>query len=192
KTVVAQADLNKVKGDLAAGLGQKVKDDIKNKAGKDTVLPDTESVDVAVSADHQPGDEVPNFMATVTAKGRATTVSEDRLKRLLHDALLRTVTDGYHLTDDPLKLDYKEVQHDDSGGVVWDASAAGFQATAVNEPVLRQKISGKSPKEAVAYVQGHMDAISASVALSPPFVPWLPFISNNVKFRTQVQNTNPG
>ena len=104
----------------------------------------------------------------------------------------RTVIPGYHLTDDPPKLDYKEVQHDDNGGVVWEATANGFQATAVNEADLRQKVSGKSPKDAVTYIQGHMDAQAANVMLSPPFVPWLPFIASNIHFRTQVQNTTPG
>ncbi|GAC1334151.1 MAG: hypothetical protein NVSMB17_15430 [Candidatus Dormibacteria bacterium] len=192
KTVVAVADLERVKQQLGAGLSQKVKDALKAKAGKDTVLADTEVIDLAVTADHQPGDEVPNFNATVTAKGHTTTVSEDRIRQLLRDALLRTVIDGYHLTDDPAKLDFKEVQHDDNGGVVWDGSASGFQATAVNEADLRQKVSGKSPKVAAEYVKSHIDALSTSVTLNPPFVPWLPFIASNIHFRTQVQNTAPG
>jgi hypothetical protein len=192
KTVVAQADLDKAKAQLGAPLTQKVKDDLKAKAGKETVLADTVTTDLTVSADHQPGDEVPNFNATVVAKGRATTVNEDKVKEVLLAALQRTVITGYHLTDDKPKLDYREVQHDENGGVVWDASASGFQATAVNEGDLRQKLSGKSPKEAVAYVQGHLDAQAANVSLSPPFVPWLPFISGNIHFREQVQNATPG
>ena len=192
KTVVSVADMEKAKAQLGPGLTQKVKDDIKGKAGKDVVIADTQAVDLTVTGDHQPGDEVPNFNATVTAKGRATTVNDDRVKQVLRDALLRTVISGYHLTDDPVKLDYKEVQHDESGGVVWDASASGFQATAVNETDLRQNISGKSAKDAAVYVRSHMDALSTNVVLSPPFVPWLPFIAGNIHFRTQVQNTAPG
>jgi hypothetical protein len=192
KTVVAQSDIDKVRQTLGDQLSQKVKDDLKAKAGKDTILTDTQTVDVSVAADKQPGDEAPNFNETVTVKGKATSVSDARVKEILLTALKRTVTPGYHLTDDPPKLDYKEVQHDDNGGVVWDATATGFQATAVNESDLRGKIAGKSPKDAATYVKGHYDAQSSSVTISPPFVPWLPFNGGNIKFRTQVENTTPG
>ncbi|HEV1997119.1 MAG TPA: hypothetical protein VGR61_03185, partial [Candidatus Dormibacteraeota bacterium] len=191
KTVVGQADIDKTKNTLGATLGQKVKDDIKTKAGKDTVLADTQNVDIGISTDHQAGDEVPNFNATVTAKGKATTVSEDKLKAILKAALDAQVIAGYHLTDDKGKLSYTLVQHDENGGAVWNGSASGFQATAVNEADLRGKVTGKSPKAAIEYVQSHLDAQSASVTINPPFVPWLPFIGNNIKFRTQVQNPTP-
>ncbi|MGI8609149.1 MAG: hypothetical protein ACR2MY_07995 [Candidatus Dormibacteria bacterium] len=192
KTVVGQADIDKTKNALGATLSQKVRDDIKAKAGKDTVLADTQTIDVSISTDHQPGDEVPTFNATVTVKGKATTVSEDKLKALLKASLDAQVIAGYHLTDNVPKLTYTLVQHDENGGAVWNGSASGFQATAVSENDVRAKVSGKSPKEAVAYVQGHLDAQSASVTISPPFVPWLPFIAGNIKFRTQVQNAAPG
>ena len=192
KTVVGQADIDKTKNALGATLTQKVKDDIKAKAGQDTVMGETESFDVSISTDKNVGDEVPNFNATVVVKGRSATVNEAKLQQILKDALTAQVIAGYHLTDDKPTLSYTMVQHDDNGGVVWNASASGFQATAVNESDLRSKVSGKSPKEAVAYVQGHLDAQSASVSISPPFVPWLPFISSNIHFRTQVQNPTPG
>ncbi|MFN2465386.1 MAG: baseplate J/gp47 family protein [Candidatus Dormibacteria bacterium] len=191
KTVVGQSDIDKVKQALGEALTAKVKTDLQAKAGKDTVLADTLTTDVAVAADHQPGDEVPNFNATVTVKGHATSVSEDKLKSLLLAALTRQVIPGYHLTDDKPKIAYKEVQHDDNGGVVWDGTASGFMATAVNDGDLRTKVSGKSPKEAVSYVKGHYDAQSATVTISPPFVPWLPFNGSNIHFRTQVENTTP-
>jgi hypothetical protein len=192
KTVVAQADIDKAKLQMGEPLTQKVKDDLKTKAGKDTILTDTQGVDVTVSSDHPAGDEVGDFNVTVVAKGKATSVSEDKLKGLLLDALKRQVISGYHLTDDKPKLDYKEVQHDENGGIVWDASASGFMATAINDADLRSKISGKSPKEAVAYVKGHLDAKSAAVTISPPFVPWLPFNGGGIHFREQVENTTPG
>ena len=191
KTVVGQADIDKTKNTLGGTLTQKVKDDLKAKAGKDSILEDTQSITVDISTDHQPGDEVPNFNATVTVKGKATTVNQDKLNAVLTTALQSQVISGYHLTDDKPKLSLQEVQHDENGGVVWNASASAFQATAVNESDLRTKISGKSPKEAAAYVQGpqsHLDALSASVTISPPFVPWLPFIGSNIHFKTQVQN----
>ena len=188
---MGQADIDKVKIALGATMTQKVKDDIQGKAGKDTVIADTQTVDVSVSTDHQPGDEVPNFSATVTARGKATTVSDVKMKAILLDALKRQVISGYHLTDDKPKLDYKEVQHDDTGALVWDGTASGFMATAINDADLRNKISGKSPKEAVAYVKGHLDASAANVSISPPFVPWLPFIGGNIQFREQVENTTP-
>jgi hypothetical protein len=191
KTVVAQADIDKTKGALGATLTQKVKDDIKGKGGTDTVLPDTESVDVSINTDKQPGDEVPTFNATVTAKGRAITVSDAKMKALLLAALNRQVISGYHLTNDKPKLVYTEVQHDDTGAVIWDGTASGFMATAINDADLRSKISGKSPKEAGTYIQGHLDARAANVSISPPFVPWLPFIGGNIQFREQVENTTP-
>jgi hypothetical protein len=192
KTVVGQVDIDKTKNTVGATLTQKVKDDIKAKAGKDSVLADTETVDVSIVADHAPGDEVATFNATVTVKGKATTVSEDKLKAVLKAALESQVITGYHLTDDKANVSYTLVQHDENGGAAWNGSAAGFQATTVNEGNLRGKVSGKSPKEAVAYVQGHLDAQSASVSINPPFVPWLPFIASNIRFRTQVQNASPG
>ncbi|MDQ6748870.1 MAG: hypothetical protein M3010_12295, partial [Candidatus Dormibacteraeota bacterium] len=192
KTVVSQADIDKTKQALGDTLSQKVKDDLKTKVGKDTILADTQTIDVAVATDHQPGEEVPNFNATVTVKGKATSVSEDKLKQVLLDALQRQVISGYHLTDDKPKLAYKEVQHDENGGVVWDGTASGFMATAINESDLRTRVRGKSPKEAVTYVQGHYDARSATVTINPPFVPWLPFNGGNIRFRTQVENTTPG
>jgi len=195
KTVVGQVDIDKTKNALGATLTQKVKDDIKAKAGKDSVLADTETTDVSIVADHAPGDEVATFNATVTVKGKATTVSEDKLKAVLKAALESQVITGYHLTDDKAKVSYTLVQHDENGGAAWNGSAAGFQATTVNENDLRTKISGKSPKAAAAYVQGpqsRLDALSASVAINPPFVPWLPFIASNIHFKTQVQNATPG
>ncbi|MEA2683387.1 MAG: hypothetical protein QOK05_1715 [Chloroflexota bacterium] len=191
KTVVGQADIDKVKQQVGDTLTQKVKDDLKNKAGKDTVIADSIGIDVSTSTDKQPGDEVANFSETVTVKGKATTVNDQKVKDLLLAALKRQVISGYHLTDDKPKLDYKEVQHDETGGMVWDGTASGFMATAINDADLRGKISGKSPKEAVTYVQSHLDAKAANVSISPPFVPWLPFISGNIHLREQVENTTP-
>lgn len=191
KQVVSQTDLDTAKKELGDQLGQKVKDSLKQKAGSQKIIDETQTVTVDASYDHKAGDEAANFNANVTAKGQATTFDENRMKQVLLDALKRQAPGGYALTDDPPKLDYHVAQKDDKGKVIWDASASAFMAAAVNKDDLRSHITGQSGAKAKAYILGHIDASDVVVRQSPSFIPWLPFIGGRIDIKEQVQNNTP-
>ena len=192
KTVVSQADQDGVKKALGDQLTQKVKADLQKNAGTQKLLDETLQVAVDASFDKKPGDEAPNFNATVTVKASQTSLDDSKVKQVIKNALHRTIPHGYEFTDNPLKLDYKLAQHDDKGGVVLDAKASGFMQTAINRDDIRNHISGQSIAKARAYIQGNIDSSSVVIKESPSLIPWLPFISSRIDVSTTVQNPQPG
>jgi hypothetical protein len=192
KTVVSQADEDGVKKSLGDQLTQKVKTDLQKSAGSQKLLDETLQVAVDATFDKKPGDEAPNFNATVTVKASQTSLDDAKVKDVIKNALHRTIPRGYEFTDNPLKLDYKLAQHDDKGGVLLDAKASGFMQTAINKDDIRSHISGQSIAKARAYIQGNIDSSSVVIKESPALIPWLPFISSRIDVSTTVQNPQPG
>ena len=187
KQIVSQADLDNAKKTLGDPLTAKVQQDLASKTAGLKLLPETQGVDVAVQADRKAGDEAPNFTATVTANGHATTVDDAKVKQALRQALLGQVPAGYTLTDDPLKIAYKLASHDDTKGtVVFDSSASGFMATAIDAKQLQSQLAGKSPKAARDYIRGHVDATDIIIHESPSFIPYLPLLSGRIDIKRQV------
>jgi hypothetical protein len=191
KQVVSQTDLDTAKKELGDQLEQKVRDSLKQKAGGQKIIDETQSISRDANYDHKAGDEAGNFNANVTVKGQATTFDEGKMKDVLLGALKRQAPGGYALTDDPPKYDYHVAQKDDKGKVIWDASASAFMAAAVNKDDLRSHITGQSGQKAKAYIQGHIDASDVVVRQSPSFIPWLPFIGGRIDIKEQVQNNTP-
>ena len=191
KQVVSQTDLDTAKKELGDQLTQKVKDDLKQKAGSQKIIDETQTTTVDANYDHKAGDEAANFNANITAKGQATSFDENKMKQVLTDALKRQAPAGYTLTDDAPKLDYNVAQKDTKGGVVWDATASGFMAVAVDQNSLKKNITGQSPAKARSFVLGHVDANDVVIKETPSFIPWLPFIGGRIDIRQQVQNNTP-
>ncbi|MFY9616051.1 MAG: hypothetical protein WAT58_11695, partial [Candidatus Dormiibacterota bacterium] len=98
---------------------------------------------------------------------------------------------GYQLTDDAPKFDYHVAQKDDKGMVIWDATASGFMAVAVNIDDLKKNVTGQSPTKARSYILGHIDASDVRISQVPSFVPWLPFLGARIDIKEQVQNNTP-
>jgi hypothetical protein len=192
KTVVSQTDQDKVKLALGAQLTAKVNADLAKNAGTQKLLPETLTIAVDASFDKKAGDEAPNFNGTVTVKGTEYSVDDAKVKHVLTEALRRQAPSGYTLTDNALKLDYKLVQHDDKGGVIFNGSASGFMATAINKDDIRSHITGKSIAKARAYIHGNIDSSNIIISESPSLVPWLPFIGSRIDVKTTVENPQPG
>jgi len=191
KTVVSQQDLDKAKAQLGDPLVQKVKDELRQKAGKDKYLQETEKVDVSETADHKAGDEAQNFNASVQVSGHVTTVDDAAVKQVLMKALEKQVPRDYQLTNDTPAIIYKVASHDDQGNVSFTTSAAGFMATAIDVAGLQKALAGKSPKDAQTYIRTRVDQVDVRIHLSPSFMPWLPWIGNRIEIRRQVENTHP-
>jgi hypothetical protein len=191
KVVVSQTDLDSAKKDLGDQLTQKVKDELKQKAGGQKIIDETQAITVDATFDHKAGDEAGNFNANISAKGQATSFDESKMKDVLVGALKRQAPSGYTLTDDPPKLDYHVAQKDAAGMVIWDASASGFMAVAVNIDDLKKNITGQSPAKARSYILGHIDASDVVIKETPSFVPWLPFLGARIDIKEQVQNNTP-
>jgi hypothetical protein len=192
KTVVSQGDQDGVKKSLGDQLTLKVKADLQKSAGSQKLLDETLLVAVDASFDKKPGDEAPNFNATVTVKASQTSLDDAKVKQVIKNALGRTIPHGYAFTDNPPKLEYKLAQHDDKGGVVLNATASGFMQTAINKDDIRSHISGQSIAKARAYIQGNIDSSNVVIKESPSLIPWLPFISSRIDVSTTVQNPVPG
>jgi hypothetical protein len=192
KTVVAQTDLDKVKKALGDQLTTKVNADLAKSAGTQKLLAETLTIAVDASYDKKAGDEAANFNATVTVKGAEDSLDDAKVKQVLTEALRKQAPGGYTLTDNPLKLDYKLVQHDDKGGVVLNGTASGFMATAINKDDIRSHVTGKSIKQARAYIHGNIDSTNIIISESPSLVPWLPFIGGRIDVKTTVENPQPG
>ena len=192
KTVVSQTDQDNVKKSLGDQLTLKVKTDLQKTAGSLKLLDETLQVSVDATYDKKPGDEAPNFNATVTVKASQTSLDDAKVKQVIKNALRRTIPHGYDFTDNPPKLDYKLAQHDDKGGVLLDAKATGFMQTAINKDDIRNHISGKSIAKGRAYILSTIDASSVVIKESPSLIPWLPFISSRIDVSTTVQNPQPG
>jgi hypothetical protein len=191
KTIVSQQDLDKAKAQLGDPLVQKVKDELKQKAGKDKYLSETEKLDVAPTYDHKAGDETDKFNASVQVTGHVTTVNDGKVKDVLFKTLQKQVPKDYQLTNDTPTISYKVGSHDDQGGVSFTASAAGYMATAIDVSGLQKALAGKSPKDAQTYVRTHVDQVDVRIHLSPSFMPWLPWISGRIDIKRQVENTRP-
>jgi hypothetical protein len=190
--VVAQTDLDKVKKALGDQLTTKVNADLAKSAGTQKLLAETLTIAVDASYDKKAGDEAANFNATVTVKGTEDSLDDAKVKQALTEALRKQAPGGYTLTDNPLKLDYKLVQHDDKGGVVLNGTASGFMATAINKDDIRSHVTGKSIKQARAYIHGNIDSTNIIISESPSLVPWLPFIGGRIDVKTTVENPQPG
>jgi hypothetical protein len=191
KTVVSQQDLDQAKSKLGDPLVQKVKDAINQKTSGLKQLEDIKT-DVNAQYDRKAGDEAQNFNATATANGHVVAVDDNKVKQVILNALKRQVPAGYALLSDQLKRDYKVAQLDDTGNVVFDANGSGFYATAINTDQLGSKIAGKSPAGARGYIVGNVDSIDVIIRLSPPFMPWLPWIGSNIHISEKVSNPTPG
>jgi hypothetical protein len=192
KQVVSQTDLDQVKKDIGDQLTQKVRADLKQKAGTQTLIGETEQISVDAQYDHKAGDEATNFNATITVKGQQYSFDESKMKAVLLAALKRQAPSGYTLTEDAPKFNYHVVQHDsNSGAVTWEASASGFMAVAVDIDGLKKNITGQSAAKARSYVLGHIDASDVIIKQAPSFMPWLPFISGRIDVHEQVQNNTP-
>jgi hypothetical protein len=192
KTVVAQTDEDNVKKTLGDQLTTKVKADLQKSAGNQKLIPETLTITVDASFDKKAGDEAANFNATVTVKGTDYSLDDGKVKQALTEALRKQAPGGYTLTDNPLKLDYKVVQHDDHGGVTLSGTASGFMATAINKDDIRSHIAGKSIAKARAYIHGNIDSSNIIISESPSLVPWLPFIGSRIDVKTTVENPQPG
>ncbi|HXA42560.1 MAG TPA: hypothetical protein VNV65_06570 [Candidatus Solibacter sp.] len=193
QTVVSQTDQDKVKKTLGDQLTTKVQADLQKTAGSQRLLAETLVVSVDASYDHKPGDNVPNFTATVTVKASETSLDDAKVKQVLTDALKKQAPAGYTLIDTPKpKLAYTVAQHDDKGGVILNGTASGFMATAINKDDIRTHITGKSIKQARAYIQGNLDSSNVIITESPSLVPWLPFMSSRISVNTTVENATPG
>ena len=193
QTVVSQTDQDKIKKSLGDQLTTKVQADLQKAAGSQKLLSETLVVSVDASYDHKPGDNVPNFSATVTVKGTETSLDDAKVKKVLTDALKKQAPAGYDLIDTPKpKLDYSVAQHDDKGGVILNGTASGFMAAAINKDDIRSHITGKSIKQARAYIQGNIDSSNVIVSESPSLVPWLPFMAARITVNTTVENATPG
>ncbi len=193
QTVVSQTDEDKVKKSLGDQLTTKMQADLQKNAGSQKLLAETLVISVDASYDHKPGDNVPNFTATVTVKGTETSLDDAKVKQVLTDALKKQAPVGYTLIDTPKpKLTYTVAQHDDKGGVILNGSASGFMATAINRDDIRSHITGKSIKQARAYIQVNHDSSNVIITESPSLVPWLPFIGSRISVTTTVENATPG
>ena len=189
--VVSQTDLDQAKKDLGDQMTQKVIGDLKQKAGSQTIIAETQTTSADANYDHKAGDASANFNANITAKGQATSFDENQMKQVLTDALKRQAPSGYTLTSDAPKLAYNVAQKDTNGGVVWNATASGFMAVAVDQNSLKQSITGQSSAKARSYVLGHIDANDVVISETPSFIPWLPFFGGRIDIRQQVQNNTP-
>ena len=192
KTVVSQADQDGVKKSLGDQLTTKVKADLLKSAGTQKLLDETFVLSVDATFDHKPGDEVPNFNGTVTVKASQVSLDDAKVKEVLKAALKKQAPAGYDLTDNPPKLAWTLVQHDDKGGVVLNGSASGFMASAINKEDIRSHITGKSIAKARSYIQSNIDAKNVFISESPSLVPWLPYIGGRINIYTTVENTTPG
>ena len=192
KTVVAQTDQDKVKKALGDQLTTKVNADLQKSAGNQKLIAETLTVTVDASFDKKAGDEAANFNATVTVKGTEYSLDDGKVKQALTEALRRQAPGGYTLTDNPLKLDYKVVQHDDHGGLTLSGTASGFMATAINKEDIRSHVAGKSIAKARAYIHGNIDSSNIIISETPSLVPWLPFIGSRIDIKTTVENPQPG
>jgi hypothetical protein len=195
KTIVSQQDLDKAKSQLGDPLVQKVKDELKQKAGKDKYIQETEKIDVTPTYDHKVNDEYAScpcqFNGSVQVTGKVTTIDDQKVKDVLMKALQKQVPKDYQLTNDTPAITYKLASHDDQGGLSFTASAAGFMATAIDVSGLQKALAGKSPKDAQTYVRTHVDQVDVRIHLSPSFMPWLPWIGGRIDIKRQVENTHP-
>lgn len=195
KTVVAQLDIDNLKKSLGDQLTQKAKDDLKKQAGANKLLDETMVVSVDIQPDHKAGDEVGNFNATVTVKAQVTTVSDDAVKKAIKHALEKQLPNGYELLTDgnsAPKIDYRLVQHDDKGNVIFDGVASGFEAVKVDTEDVRKHVAGKSPHDAQTYIRQNAHADDVIIRESPDFVPWLPFLASQIHLNETVDNPQPG
>jgi len=192
KTVVSQSDLDNAKKQLGDQLTQKVQQDLQSKTNGLKIVPETQAINVAIQADRKAGDEIdsnpPTFNATVTVTGQATAVDDGKVKEALRSALKRQVPAGYDLTDDPLNLGYKVASFDNSNGsVVFDSTASGYMSTAIDNQQVASLLSGKSPKSARSYLQGHIDVTDIIIQETPSFIPYLPLMSSRITIKRQVE-----
>jgi hypothetical protein len=142
-----------------------------------------------LTTDHQPGDKVPAFNATMSLQGEGDFYVEGDVKKAFETYLAQRVPNNQQLiTDGPVQVDYRLLSSNKGGQLVFVGDAAAFVAPKLDMDKIRAQIVGRPLAQARFYLQG-LNVRSVSIKEQPLALPLMPLIGNRIAIHYVVEQS---
>jgi hypothetical protein len=186
-TVVTQQDMDKLEESLMETTTQKAREDLKNQAQGEKF--DEDSVVVKVlkkQFDRQLDEEASLLNLDLEIEATALVYQEDDLKKLLAEVYQSEAPDNLEIRPENIKLGAQETEREDDEMEI----SGDFQAQMVpkfNEDELKDKIAGKSVKDARSIIKQMQEVAEVEVNFSPnlPIISSVPRNKNKISFKIE-------
>jgi len=187
-TVVTQDDMDKLEKSLLASLSQKAKDDLKNQAGGKDLQDGAIVVDVKKSQFDKSADEEAALVnLDMEVEANALIYSEDDLKKMLAEIFGQDIEKNQQIRSENINLTDLQIER-----LVNGMTISGIMKTKLvpkfAEDELKDKIRGKSIKDARAQVKSiSQDVSQVEVNFKPniPIIGTIPKNKDKISFKIE-------
>lgn len=139
------------------------------------------------STDHQPGDKVAAFNATMSLQGEGDFYFDSDVQKAYENYLAQRVPDNQQLiTDGPIQVDYRILSANAGGQLVFVGDASAFVAPKLDLSQIQARIVGKPVAQARFYLQG-LNVRSVTIKELPLPLPLMPLLSSRISIHYVVQ-----
>ncbi|HEY2599709.1 MAG TPA: baseplate J/gp47 family protein [Candidatus Dormibacteraeota bacterium] len=132
------------------------------------------------STDHQPGDKVAAFNATMSLQGEGDFYVDADVHKAFQNYLAQRIPNNQQLlTDAPVQVDYRILSATKGGLLVFVGDAAAFVAPKLDMDKIRAQIVGRPLAQARFYLQG-LNVRSVSIKEQPLALPLMPLLAGRI------------
>ena len=139
------------------------------------------------STDHQPGEKVPVFNATMQLQGEGDFFVDADVHKAFEDYLAQRVpNDQQLLTESAIQVDYRILSATKGGYLTFVGDAAAFVAPKLDMDKIRAQVVGRPLAQARFYLQG-LNVRSVSIKEQPMTLPLMPLLAGRISIHYVVE-----
>ena len=184
--VIQQADIDKVRLELTAKVGQDLDATLKAQAEGLNYLTDGQPT-IAVTTDHKVGDQVATFNMTIAATLSAVAFSQAQADLIMRNALDKNLPKKYQLTADPIQTVYQVQKPSANGDVTIKGTGTGVMVPNVTAAELKARIRGMRVDAARQQLQLLAPGTTVDISVKPS-IPWLPVLQDHINLTIVVES----
>lgn len=186
-TVVTEGDLARLEQSLLATTREKAKEDLKNQAGGQNLQDGAVVVKILKKQfDKKLEEEAPLLSLDMEVEATAIVYMDDDLKKLLSEIFSADVPENLQIRPEDISLVDLEVTRDDNQLQI-ALNAKAEMVPKINEDELKDKIAGKSVKDARAKVKEIPEVAEVEVSFKPniPILSSIPRNKSKITFKIE-------
>jgi hypothetical protein len=170
--------------ELRQAIGQQI---VANRKPNETLSETVIYTAPLLTTDHQPGDKVASFNATMSLQGEGDFYFESDVKKAFQNYLAQRVPNNQQLiTDGPIQVDYRILSATKGGQLVFLGDVAAFVAPKLDMDHIRAQIVGRPLAQARFYLQS-LNVRSVSIKEQPMTLPLMPFLGGRISIHYVVE-----
>jgi hypothetical protein len=184
--VLQQGDLDKVRLELTARVGQDLDAALKAQAEGLNYLTDGQPT-LTVTTDHRVGDQVATFNMTIAAKLSAVAFSQAQADAIMRNALDKNLPKKYQLTADPIQTVYQVQKSSAGGDITIKGTGTGVMVPNVTAGELKTRIRGMRVDAARQQLELLAPGTTVDISVKPS-IPWLPVLQDHINLTIVVES----